>query len=101
MKFKLPWLLMLAALCLPVLANAQTDALHRNEKGDVVLPSGNLGIGTADPRAKLEVQGRLMISGEQGKLIFPDGTIQHTAGVSGQGGESASFRKLQIEELQI
>jgi hypothetical protein len=101
MKFKLPWLLMLAALCLPMLANAQTDALQRTEKGDVVLPSGNLGIGTTDPRAKLEVQGRLMISGEQGKLIFPDGTIQHTAGVSGQGGESASFRKLQIEELQI
>lgn len=39
MKTKLPWLLMLAALCLPLLANAQTDALLlvTDTQGRVVL----------------------------------------------------------------
>jgi hypothetical protein len=42
--------------------------------------SGNVGIGTTTPTAKLEVDGNLKLTAKSGaSLIFPDGTTQSTA----------------------
>jgi Protein of unknown function (DUF1566) len=41
--------------------------------------SGNVGIGTTTPTAKLEVAGALKVSGAGNGVVFPDGTIQTTA----------------------
>lgn len=48
--------------------------------GTVLLASGDVGIGTATPRARLDVAGDLHVL--SGGLIFPDGTVQTTAEVS-------------------
>jgi YVTN family beta-propeller protein len=46
----------------------------------LVLSGGRVGIGTATPRAPLEVAGSVRISGTRSALTFPDGTTQTTAG---------------------
>jgi hypothetical protein len=45
--------------------------------------SGNIGIGTANPSQRLEVAGNLKISGAGNGLMFPDGSVQTTAGGGG------------------
>ena len=50
----------------------------------LVLAGGNVGIGTATPGAPLEVAGYVNISGTGSALIFPDGTVQTTAGGPGR-----------------
>ncbi len=42
-------------------------------------PSGNVGIGTINPGAMLDVAGNVKISGSGASLTFPDGTVQSTA----------------------
>jgi hypothetical protein len=44
---------------------------------------GNVGIGTTKPSANLEVHGNLKLSGSHSQLIFDDGSIQTTAGLTG------------------
>ncbi|HZI20438.1 MAG TPA: tail fiber domain-containing protein [Pyrinomonadaceae bacterium] len=53
-----------------------------------IKPSGDVGIGTETPGARLDVAGSLRISGAGSGLVFPDGSIQTTAanGNSGSGG---------------
>lgn len=46
--------------------------------------AGNLGIGTNSPQTKLDVAGQVRSS--TGGFVFPDGTLQTTAAVSGGGG---------------
>jgi len=41
--------------------------------------TGNIGIGTTSPGAKLDVNGNVKISGAGGNLTFPDSTVQSTA----------------------
>ncbi len=48
-----------------------------------ILGSGDLGIGTTTPSQKLEVAGNVKISGGGNGLIFPDNTVQTTAGGGG------------------
>ncbi len=47
---------------------------------------GKVGIGTAAPTQPLQVAGNLLISGVGNALIFPDGTVQATAGTGSGGG---------------
>jgi hypothetical protein len=53
--------------------------------GKVVIPGGNVGIGTAAPTAKLHVAGQIYSS--MGGFKFPDDTVQTTA-ATGSGGSS-------------
>ena len=55
--------------------NASTSLAERMR----ITPSGNVGIGTTNPSAKLEVAGNLKLSGANGSLTFPDGTSMTTA----------------------
>lgn len=41
--------------------------------------SGNVGIGTTAPSAKLDVVGNIKLSGSGASITFPDGTVQSTA----------------------
>ena len=40
---------------------------------------GNVGIGTTNPGAKLDVAGNVKISGPGASMTFPDNTVQSTA----------------------
>ena len=51
--------------------------------------AGNVGIGTTNPSAKLEVAGNLKLTGAGSSLIFPDGTSMTTA-ASGGGSMSGT-----------
>ena len=62
-----------------------TASLKLAANGVVNFMAGNVGIGTLTPAQKLDVSGNLKITGVGNALIFPDGTVQHTAG-SGSGG---------------
>ena len=45
-----------------------------------ITQSGNVGIGTTTPGAKLEVNGNIKLTaGSSGSITFPDGTVQSTA----------------------
>ncbi len=63
------------------------------DSGEVIncntLFGGNVGIGTADPKAKLHVGGSIGVDG----IMFPDGTLQTTAanGATGDGGEDSNW----------
>jgi len=50
----------------------------------LITPSGNIGMGTITPSARLEVAGDLKLSGASSGLVFPDGTKLTTAGGGGQ-----------------
>jgi hypothetical protein len=50
-----------------------------------IKPSGNVGIGTATPAAKLDVAGNIKLTGANSALVFPDGTSMTTA-PTGPGG---------------
>src|SRR5262249_56554863 len=49
-----------------------------------ITASGNVGIGTTNPSAKLDVTGDIKLSAAGGGLIFPDGSKQTTAGSGGK-----------------
>lgn len=51
---------------------------------DVYFLDGNVGIGTYEPTAKLDVAGEPGVDG----IRFPDGTLQTTAAIGGGGGDS-------------
>lgn len=53
---------------------------------NIIPESGNAGIGTTAPSQKLEVVGKIKITGNGNGLVFPDGTTQTTAGGGGGGG---------------
>jgi hypothetical protein len=48
-----------------------------------ILPSGNVGIGTIAPSAKLEVAGTIKISGAGNGIMFADGSTMTTASTGG------------------
>ena len=50
---------------------------------------GNVGVGTSDPAARLEVAG--VIHSTAGGIKFPDGTVQATAAAGGGSGDSHSL----------
>jgi hypothetical protein len=52
----------------------------------IVKPSGDIGVGTDAPGARLDVAGDLKISGAGNGLVFPDGTKMTTAAGGGSGG---------------
>lgn len=60
------------------------------DKGEIsncnTLFGGNVGIGIADPKAKLHIGGSIGVDG----IMFPDGTLQTTAGGVGAGGNWTS-----------
>lgn len=64
-------------------ANVINNNLGNGTPLFTVLPSGNAGAGTTNPTEKFEVNGNLKISGVNGKLIFPDGSVMSTAAGSG------------------
>lgn len=45
--------------------------------------TGNVEIGGQNPQAKLQVDGALRLNGSGSELVFPDGTVQTTAGGDG------------------
>ncbi|HEV3469067.1 MAG TPA: tail fiber domain-containing protein [Pyrinomonadaceae bacterium] len=49
----------------------------------IVKPNGNVGVGTENPTAKLEVAGSLKLSGAGNGITFPDGTTLTSAGGAG------------------
>lgn len=68
-----------------------------NDKGDhiALMASGNVGIGTADPKAKLEVTGNAGVLNLVGKdhvyiQWYPDGASAGRKGWTGWGGKSAT-----------
>jgi hypothetical protein len=50
---------------------------------DGMIVQGNVGIGTATPAQKLDVNGNIKLSGATSKLIFADGSSMSTAGAGG------------------
>jgi len=62
-----------------------TASLKLAANGVVNFMAGKVGIGTLTPAQKLDVNGNLKITGAGNAIIFPDGTVQATAG-SGSGG---------------
>jgi hypothetical protein len=56
------------------------------DTGGNVWANGNVGIGTTTPAQKLVVSGNLNITGAGNAIIFPDGTVQATAGTGAGGG---------------
>ncbi len=54
-----------------------------NTERMAITSAGNVGIGTAAPSQKFEVNGNVKISGGGNGIIFPDATVQTTAGGGG------------------
>jgi hypothetical protein len=71
-------------LALTVLVVAPTASFA----GGLTISGTNVGIGTDTPTAPLEVTGNIMTSeGSGGMLVFPDGTTQSTATLTGPPGD--------------
>jgi Glycine-rich domain len=72
-------------------ANALVSASNALVLGSIsgvngAIASVNVGIGTTTPTERLEVNGNLKITGAGNAIIFPDGTVQSTAGTGTGGG---------------
>ncbi len=61
------------------------------EKGEIIncntVIGGNVGIGIADPKAKLHIGGSIGVDG----IMFPDGTLQTTAASNTTGGTGSNW----------
>ena len=56
-----------------------------NAANVAVTDNGNVGIGTTSPTQKLEIAGKLKLTGTGNGIVFPDGTVQTTAVWDGDG----------------
>jgi len=63
-----------------------TASLKLAVNGTAAFMAGNVGIGTLTPAQKLDVSGNLKITGVGNALVFPDGTVQKSAGTGSGGG---------------
>jgi hypothetical protein len=66
-----------------VAPNPSLRFMTNNLQRMIVTNTGDVGIGTTNPAARLEVAGNLKLSGAGSSLIFPDGTSMTTAGGGG------------------